>query len=128
MGYTKYKKTAVESAGREKLLLMLYEGAIKFNKMAILSCEKKDIQGRCENIGKTYDIILELTNTLDHKVGGDVAKNLEQLYMFMTDELTRANITGKVEHLNNVLKILETLYEGWKEVIEMIKKNESKGA
>lgn len=128
MGYTKYKKTAVESAGREKLLLMLYEGAIKFTKMAILAYDKKDIQARCQNISKTYDIVLELMHTLDHKVGGDVAKNLEQLYIFMTDELTRANITGKVEHLHNVLKILETLYDGWKTAVEIIKKNESKGA
>jgi flagellar secretion chaperone FliS len=128
VGYTKYKKTSIESAGREKLLLMLYEGAIRFTKRAIIAAEKGDIPGRCENISKSYDIILELMNTLDFKVGGDVAKNLEQLYMFMTDELTRANITGKQEHLKNVLKILETLYDGWKEAIELIKRNESKGA
>lgn len=128
MGYNKYKKTAVESASREKLLLMLYEGAIKFTKRAIIAAEQKDIPTRCENITKAYDIILELMNTLDFKVGGEVAENLERLYMFITDELTRANITGKAEHLKNVLKILETLYEGWKEAIELIKKKEVKGA
>ena len=111
-GYSKYKKTAVESASKEKLLLMLYEGAIRFLKRAIMACENKDVPGRCENIGKAYDIILELMNTLDFKVGGEVAENLEQLYMFMTEELTRANLTGKVDHLKNVLKIMETLYEG----------------
>lgn len=128
MGYTKYKQTAVASAGREKLLLMLYEGAIKFTKKAIIASDKEDVAGRCENISRSYDIILELMNTLDFNVGGDVAKNLEQLYMFMTDELTRANITGKTEHLNNVLKILQTLYDGWKEAIEIVKKNEDKSA
>ncbi len=128
MSHNKYKKTSVESASREKLLLMLYEGAIKFNKKAIIACESKDIAGRCENITKTYDIILELMNTLDFKIGGDVAVNLEQLYMYMTDELTRANLTGKVDHLKNVLKILETLYIGWKEAVEIIKRKEVKGA
>ena len=128
MGYNKYKQTAVESAGREKLLLMLYEGAIKFTKRAIIAVDNKDIPGRCENITKSYDIILELMNTLDFNVGGEVAENLEQLYMFITDELTRANITGKKEHLENVLKILETLYEGWKEAVESLKKKEAKGA
>ena len=126
MGYNKYKKTSVESAGREKLLLMLYEGAIKFTKKAIIAAENKDIPGRCENITRAYDIVLELMNTLDFKIGGEVAENLEQLYMFITDELTRANLTGKVEHLNNVLKILETLYDGWKEAVEIIKKKEGK--
>lgn len=128
MGYTKYKQTAVESAGREKLLLMLYEGAIKFTKKAIIASEQGNVAGRCENISRSYDIILELMNTLDFNVGGEVAQNLEQLYMFMTDELTRANITGKEEHLKNVLKILQTLYEGWKEAIQIVKKNEDKGA
>jgi flagellar secretion chaperone FliS len=128
VSYNKYKKTSVESAGREKLLLMLYEGAIKFIKKAIIATDEKNIPARCENIGKAYDIVLELMNTLDFKVGGEVAVNLEQLYIFITDELTRANITGKVIHLNNVLKILETLYGGWKEAVEIIKKKEMKGA
>ena len=128
MSYKKYKQTAVESASREKLLLMLYEGAIKFVKRALIACEKDDVAARCENIGRAYDIVLELMNTLDFKVGGEVAENLEQLYMFITDELTRANITGKDEHLKNVLKILETLYDGWKEAVELIKKNDAKGA
>ena len=128
MGYKKYKQTSVESASREKLLLMLYEGAIKFIKRAIIASENNDIPARCENIGKAYDIVMELMNTLDFKVGGEVAENLEQLYMFITDELTRANITGKADHLNNVLKILITLHDGWKEAIELVKKNEAKGA
>ena len=128
MGYNKYKKASVESASREKLLLMLYEGAIKFTKKAIIAVDDNDIPARCENITRAYDIVLELMNTLDFKVGGEVAENLEQLYMFITDELTRANITGKKEHLQNVLKILETLYDGWKEAVEMLKKKDAKGA
>ncbi|MCB0377088.1 MAG: flagellar export chaperone FliS [Bdellovibrionales bacterium] len=128
MSYNKYKQTAVESANREKLLLMLYEGAIRFTKRAVIATENGNIPERCENIGKAYDIVLELMNTLDFKVGGEVAENLEQLYMFITDELTRANLTGKSEHLQNVLKILETLYDGWKEAVEILKKKDSKGA
>lgn len=128
MSYNKYKTASVQSANREKLLLMLYEGAIKFTKKAIIAADNGDIQGRCENIGKSYDIVLELMNTLDFEVGGEVAVNLEQLYMFITDELTRANITGKADHLKNVLKILETLHDGWKEAVEILKKKDSKGA
>jgi len=127
-GYKKYHKTSVESASKEKLLLMLYEGAIRFVKKAIIACEKNEIAPRCENIGRAYDIVLELMNTLDFKVGGEVAENLDQLYMYITEELTRANITGNPKHLKNVLKILETLYEGWKGAVEMLKKKESESA
>lgn len=121
--YQKYKTTSIQSASREKLLLMMYEGAIRFVKKAILAAEQKRIAERGVNIGRAYDVILELNNTLDHKVGGEIAKNLEQLYMYLTDQLTQANITGDPQYLRNCLKILETLYEGWQKAVEQIKKD-----
>lgn len=123
--YQKYKKTSVESAGRERLLLMMYEGAIKFIKRAIIAVEKNDIAERGQNIGYAFDIILELNHTLDHKIGGDLSKSLEQLYMFVTDQLTQANITGDRQHLDNALKIIETLYDGWTQAIEKLKRESS---
>lgn len=123
--FLKYKQTQVNSASREKLLLMMYEGAIKFTKKAIVAIEEKNVPDRCTNIGRAYDIVLELNNTLDHKVGGDIAKNLEQLYMFVTDRFTKANIHGKAEPLHEAVKILETLYEGWVQAVEKIKKEET---
>lgn len=124
--YQKYKNTSVQSASREKLLLMLYEAAIRFIKKAIKAIEDKDIAERGVNIGKAYDIFMELNNTLDHQSGGEIANNLEQLYMFITDKLTQANIKGDAEALKSVLKITETLYAGWVEAIESLKKEEIK--
>ncbi len=120
----KYKATSVLSASREKLLLMMYEGAIRFVKKAITAIEQKQIADKGTNIGRAYDVIMELNNTLDHKVGGEISKNLEQLYMYMTEQLTKANISNSVENLKNVLKILETLYDGWKTAVEQLKKQE----
>ena len=117
----KYKDQSIQTASPEKLLLLMYEGAIKFVKKGILAAEKKNIAERGMNIGRAYDIILELNNTLDHKIGGEIAKNLEQLYMFITDQLTKANITGDPQYLRASLKILETLYEGWSKAIEKLK-------
>ena len=117
----KYKNQSIQTASPEKLLLLMYEGAIKFIKKAIVAAEEKKIADRGMNIGRAYDIILELNNTLDHKIGGEIAKNLEQLYMFITEQLTKANITGDPEHLRSSLKILETLYEGWQKAIEKLK-------
>ncbi|MCB0341318.1 MAG: flagellar export chaperone FliS [Pseudobdellovibrionaceae bacterium] len=121
-GYQKYKKTSVHSASREKLLLMMYEGAIKFVKRAIVAIETNDIAARGENVGRAFDIIMELNNTLNHEVGADVSHQLEQLYFYMTDQLTKANVSGNIEHLNNTLRILETLYDGWLQAIEQLKK------
>lgn len=124
--YQKYKTTSIQSASREKLLLMMYEGAIKFLKLAIVACEEKKIAERGMNIGRAYDIVLELNNTLDHNVGGEIAKNLEQLYMFITEQLTKANISGDPQYLRTSLQIMETLYGGWVKAVEQLKKDAPK--
>jgi len=123
--YQKYKNTSIQSASKEKLLLMLYEGAIRFTKTAIKAAEEKNIADRGWNIGKAFDIVMELNNTLDHKVGGDIAKSLEQLYMFIMEQYTKANISGSPEPLQGALKVLENLYEGWVQAVEKIKKDEA---
>jgi flagellar protein FliS len=124
-GVQKYKQTSVQSASREKILLMLYEGAIRFVKQAMIAIDKKDIADRGMNIGRAFDVIIELNNSLNHEVGGEIAKNLEQLYMFITEQLTKSNATGQKKPLEDVLKVLETLYSGWVEAIEKIKREEN---
>jgi flagellar protein FliS len=119
--HKKYKTTSIQSASREKILLMLYEGAIKFIKLAIQALEKKNVKEKCENIGRAYDIILELNNTLDHKIGGEVAARLEQLYQFMIEQLIKANMNNDPESLQTVQKLLETLHEGWVQAIQKLK-------
>lgn len=127
--YQKYKQASVLTASKEQILLMLYEGAIKFTKIAIQAMEEKKIEERGKNILKAYDIIMELHATLDHRVGGELSKQLEDLYLFMMDQYTKANIKSDVEPLKANLKVLENLYDGWKQAIEKLKKeNEQKGA
>lgn len=122
--YQKYKTTSVQSASKEKLLLMLYEGAIRFMKQAALAIDKKDIAGRGMNIGRAYDIVVELSNTLNFEAGGDLAKNLEQLYMFVTEQLTKANVKNDKKPIEDALKIMETLYSGWVGAVEKLKREE----
>lgn len=124
-GYQKYKTTSVQSASKEKILLMLYEGSIRFIKQAIIAVEKKDIAGRGMNVGRAFDIVMELNNTLNFEAGGELAKNLEQLYMFVTDQLTKANIHSDKKALEHALKIMETLYSGWVEAVEKLKREEA---
>lgn len=128
MSYQKYKNTGIQSASKEKLLLMMYEGAIKYTKLSIKAIEEKKVADRCMNIGRAFDIVLELNNTLDHKVGGEIAARLEQLYMFITEQYTKANLTGDPEPLKVSLKILENLYEGWKGAVEKLKRDEEKNS
>ncbi|MBI2602287.1 MAG: flagellar export chaperone FliS [Deltaproteobacteria bacterium] len=116
--YRQYQKTAIVTASREKILLMLYEGAIRFVKQAITAMREKNVaeKGRC--ISKATAIISELMATLDFKAGGSLAADLENLYVFMIDKLIEGNIKNDIKNLESVEKILSTLYVAWKDVVE----------
>lgn len=122
--YQKYKETSVQSASKEKILLMLYEGAIRFMKQAGMAIDNKDIAARGTNIGRAFDIVNELNNTLNHEAGKEIAANLEQLYMFVCEQMTKSNATGEKKPLEDGIRIMETLYSGWVEAIEKIKREE----
>ncbi|NBX16161.1 MAG: flagellar export chaperone FliS [Proteobacteria bacterium] len=115
--YRAYQKTQVTTAKPEKILLMLYEGAIKFNKLSIVKMKEKNIAEKGKNISKTLAIISELMNTLDHEKGGQLAADLENLYMFMMDKLIEANMHNRVEELEVVERLLITLHTAWQDVV-----------
>ena len=131
-GANQYKQTAVKTANRGQLLLMLYEAAIKNVKKATAAIEQKKIADKGMAIGKAHDIINELMNTLDFDTGGGIARDLERLYAFMTEQLIKANMASSSEPsaakeaLGTVQKLLETLLEGWRGAVEQVNKGIAK--
>jgi flagellar secretion chaperone FliS len=123
-GANQYKRTSVTTASPPQVLLMLYEAAIRHIKRAIECIEKKDLAGKGAAIGKTHDIINELSTSLNFEVGGAIAKDLERLYVFMTEELVRANIENDPKRLETILKLVTTLYDGWKVAVEQFNKEQ----
>lgn len=126
-GLGAYKKTSVETASKEQILLMLYQAAIKHCKKGIEAIEENNLPRKGEHIGKLQDIIVELSNSLDFEVGGDVAKELASLYDYILYASTQANIKLDATHLNGCLKVLNTLYDGWTEAVKSLK-NQAKSA
>jgi flagellar protein FliS len=120
-GLGAYKKTSVETASKEQILLMLYQAAIKNCKKAIEAIEQKNLAKKGEHIGKMQDIVVELSNSLDFEVGGEVAKELASLYDYILYSSTQANIKIEKSHLEGCLKVLNTLYDGWTEAIKNLK-------
>jgi flagellar protein FliS len=115
--YKAYQSTQVTTAKPEKILLMLYEGCIKYVKISRIKMKEKKISEKGKNISKALAIVSELMNTLDHEVGGQLSQDLENLYMFIMDKLIDANIHNKIEDLDIVEKLLTTLYEAWTDVV-----------
>ncbi len=121
-GANQYKQMSVLTASRGKILLLLYEAAIQNVKKATFYLDKKDLAQKGVHIVKTHDIINELTNSLNFEMGGDIARELERLYNFMTEQLVKANLENSKAALESVRKNLETLYSGWKTAVEQVEK------
>lgn len=115
-GVEAYREAAVTTQSKGRLIVMLYDGAVKFLRQAIVDLEKKDYEGKGRNIGKAQNIILELNTVLDMESGGEVAKNLRSLYNFMYRHLGQANIKCEPQMIREVIKLLEDLNQSWRAI------------
>jgi len=127
MHSTDYLKNQIATASREQLLIMFYDGAIRFTGQARQAIKNKDITGRNYGINKASAIITELAATLDHEIGGQIADNLDALYAYMLNELNLANIKNDDNRLKIVEEMLTELRQTWLEAIN-IQRREAQGA
>lgn len=118
--YNAYQKNNVNTASQGRLVVLLYEGAIKHLNAALSLFESDDSikPGNIENFGihiqKTQAIINELQVSLDMEKGGDIAKNLMSLYLYFNEELMSAAINRNKTKIQFVLKMVNELAESWR--------------
>lgn len=115
-GLEAYQDTAVTTQNKGRLIVMLYDGAIKFLKLAIKEMEAGNYQAKGEYIKKAKNIIGELNVVLDMETGGEIAMNLRKLYLFMNTHLSKANTKLDTQMIRDVIKMLEELNESWKAI------------
>lgn len=125
-GYNAYANNKILTASPAELILMLYDGAIKFCNIAIVGIEQKDIEKAHANIIKVQNIVSEFRASLNPKY--EVSKDFENVYVYLSQRLIEANIKKDAEILEEVLKHLRTMRDTWKEVMalstkEGVKKN-----
>jgi flagellar protein FliS len=113
-----YNQNNINIESPEKLIEMLYEGALKFTAFAKKAIEKNDIEKKVYWINKTINIFTELLISIDIEKGGDVALYLNGLYNQQIKFLTEANIENNTEKLDIVIKVLKGLLEAWKETTQ----------
>lgn len=116
-----YLKNQIASASKEQLLIMFYDGAIRFTGQAKQAIENSDIERRNYTINKASAIVSELAATLDHDIGGKIAEDLDALYNYMLSEYNLATVKNSVTPLENIETILVDLRETWVQAIETIK-------
>ena len=115
-GYAAYANNKVMTASPAELTLMLYDGAIKFCNIAIRAIEEGDVEKAHNNIVKVENIIDEFRATLNHKYA--VAEDFENVYVYLRERLSLANMKKDKEILEEVLKHLLTMRDTWKEVMK----------
>lgn len=119
---SQYQANDVATSSPERILIMLYDGAIRNIARAERGIQNGERMPKLEGISKAIAIVTELSNTLDFEVGGEIAENLDGLYGFMIRELTRGNLENKVEPLQVVTKLLTELRSTWLDAIELVRK------
>lgn len=120
--YAQYNNNKILTASPAELTLMLYEGAIKFCNIAETAIEQKDIEKAHTNIMKVQRIVDYLRQTLDMKY--QVAKDFENIYVYLSGRLLEANMHKDKEVLEEVNTHLRTVRDTWKEVMRI---NREKG-
>lgn len=115
-GLEAYQSTTVTTQSKGRLILLLYDGAIKFLKLAIEKLQAGDFEAKGRYISRAQDIINELNAVLNTDSGGQIAGNLQRLYAFMNRHLLEANARRDAQMIREVIRILEDLNQAWKAV------------
>ncbi len=113
-----YRETQVMTANQGRLVVLLYDGAIRFINQALEGLEEKPrLYDRISNsIIRAQDIVAELMVSLDFDSGGAIAKNLFSLYLYMNRRLLDANIRKDAEPLREIRHLLSELRSAWAQV------------
>jgi flagellar protein FliS len=118
--HNQYNLVQIKTANKGKLIVMLYQGAIRFMNQALLLLEKKDMEGKGNALIRAQDVILELLYSLDQGLldqGEELALNLQRLYLYSYRRLVHANVHMDTEAVEEVIKLMQNLLQAWEQVV-----------
>ena len=120
-GYNIYKTNSVNYASKDQMLLMLVDGAVKFAKIGRQAILDKDIQKAHNSLMRVQDIFTELIVSLDTDKA-EWMKPLKDVYFFIKEKLVEANMSKKIETVDEVLPLIEEVRDLWHEAYKKAKK------
>ena len=122
-----YRKSAVNGASPLQLVVMLYDGALRYMEAGKHAMIQKDLEGQNTNLQKAQRIISELLSCLDGDKGKDVARNLRALYTFTLNQLVEANMKDDPKAIEGCIKIFSDLRESWSALEKQTRVKENGG-
>lgn len=111
-----YRKNAVLGASPAGLVVMLYDGALRFIEAGRAAMRAKDLVRQNESLQRAQRIVSELLGTLDHDRGGEIAANLARLYHYVLSGLVEANLYDREAPLDAASATLRELREAWAQI------------
>ncbi len=117
-----YREAAARSASPGQLVLMLFDGALRFMQSSLDGFLETDLIRRHEavhnNLQKTQAVLTELQATLNLEVGGEFGMTMYRLYDFMKDELRKANQTKDRSSIEVVIELLSPIRDAWSQMLQ----------
>jgi len=119
-----YREVHLSSMNGQEAVVMLYDGAIGFMKQALAELGQNNLAAKVRLVEKVSKIIEYLQSCLDAEKGGEIAENLNRLYEYMMVRLTEANLHNDVAKMEEIIKLLGTVREGWAGICEAARKTD----
>lgn len=111
-----YQNASIQTADKVRVISLLYDGAINFLNISRKKSEQGDIAGRGLYLGKVTAIIGELSSCLNMEAGGEISKNLERLYSYITTRLIDISVRNDMKAYDDILRVLNEIRAGWKQM------------
>lgn len=111
-----YIATQVGTTSQADLLILLYDGAMKYLSQAKERILARDFKGKGQLLAKASDVINELQSSLNKEKGGEIAENLSRLYFYCNSRLLMANLKMDTEAIDQVINILKGLRSAYAEI------------
>jgi len=118
-----YKKQTVNGATPVQLVIMLYDGALRFMEKGKSAVIRKDYNEQNQYLQKAQNIIIELMSCLDMERGGEISANLLSLYSYVLQQLIDANVKDLTEPIDQSMTVLSELRESWRAIESQLKAN-----
>lgn len=115
-GYQAYQKNKYDTASPHKLILMLYEGAIRFCNQASRALDNQNITDANVALQKAQNVVYELITCLNFKEGGSIATNLHRIYTYVIDLLIKANTEKNKSLIEEALELLVDIKSAWEQI------------
>ncbi len=113
-----YQTTEILTADPGRLILLLYDGALR----ALRAAREKLAAGqhieKFEYFDRTENIVAELMGCLDEEKGGQIARQLKSLYAYVLKRILDANLKGDEKAIDECLRILGTLRDAWQTILQ----------